>query len=277
MITNFVMKKKKLILTVLVMALLSLVAFGIILYIYSLLDEARYLSGMSLALAGMMAVYILIPISVIVVIVAAICVVKNPHTAKLLGIYVLIVILIVIGVSYYRSNTRIDNVFDQLYYTRHSGFGQMSGTRFHGASSDLGHSTVRHKSWDAEIHEEISFFFGYPSDGTMFIDYVYPFPGTDETMYLSYHYQTNTNELEKREITILSAHYRDDGLRAPYGDAEHPEIINDFLARHDLTRVEIEELHCWFLFEYFLPLWYETTRTETRFSQENWGEFMFAG
>ncbi|MCL2426548.1 MAG: TipC family immunity protein [Oscillospiraceae bacterium] len=194
-------------------------------------------------------------------------------------IFILITFVLLIGaisgIFYYQNNVRVQNVFEQLYRTRQNGFGNMSSTMWHQGMPDIqGGSYVRHQGQVSPFlghFDELEINFGFPFDDTdtIMIWIVLNFPD-DELIFLQYNYQRQNRELHVSAIVVSS----------PLYDREHypiflayPHIIDDFLVRHNLARAEVEELHHWFLFEYFLPLWYETTQTRTRFSPDNWGEF----
>jgi len=173
------------------------------------------------------------------------------------------------------SHVRIRNVFDQLYHTRQSAFGGMRSTRWHRPFPELGEASVQHQGRMPFLLEhtdgriEIIFFFPIENSDEVIIRVILHFPENEEII-LYYTYRRQRKTLHVPAMIVSSPLY--DRGRYPVFPP-NPDIVDDFLARHGLVRAEIEELHHGFLFEYFLPLWYETTRTTTRFSPDNWGEF----
>jgi len=209
-----------------------------------------------------------------------------------LFVVIFLVIGIITGVWYYRSHShmRFQNVFDQLHHTRHSGFGRMrsmSGTGRGPILAETGGSASRFH----EIFEHdgtLSFQFTEPtryiSSRSMHIELKLRFlddgmlPSqrneTEEHLYLGYYYDVETKTLTLGSITVRSDRY-DAGAPRPrfYRTHRYPDVVSDFMNRHNLTQEEVQELLDYALFDYFLPLWYETTQSNTRFSPDNWGEF----
>jgi len=227
----------------------------------------------------------------------------------ILFIVVLLFVGPVTGIWYYRNYVRIQNVFDQIVQT---GFGHVPvpglrairrerppfstfGDRFR----NVGLAAAHYQGSGLGENRRIAFWFSESGSGVE-IHFTQEFPDTDEELLLMYSYRVRTRELQRRSISIRSSLYhteyilrnwgsqeaydeflqrnnfdleRSHEVLASFSDRDASDIINDFLTRHNLTRAEIEDLHHWFLFEYFLPRWYETTQSSTRFSPNNWGKF----
>ena len=300
------MRNKKLIGTVLIMAILSVVALGLTILAFFLIDEIRFAGGLVAHIAGTILLWFLFLVALAIGIPVCIYAVKNPRFAKLVGVYALIVVMIVVGVWVYRSYVRFDNVFDQLYHTEGSRFGQMADTRLHGRLDYVetggrrviynGIGLGENRSLVIETNQVVPPF--PETRPALSFSFAQEFPESNESIFLSYLYYLDTSELFAHPFFISSPLYFEEYILRDWGsdeayedflrrnnlqhnpemafgfsDREDSDVTDDFLARHNLTREEIEELHHWFLFEYFLPLWHETTQIRTRFSPDNWGEF----
>jgi len=226
------------------------------------------------------------------------------HTIAAISIFALCISIF--GIWFYLVYLRFDNVFEQLYHTEGSRFGQMADTGLHGRLEDVetggrrviysGDSLERNRSFVIETNQIVPPF--PETRPTLFFSFRQDFPDSNESIILSWAYFLDTKELYSRTLSISSPLYFEEYILGHWGsyeayelflsqnniqhdpeaalsftDSENQEVIDDLLSRHNLTRKEIEELRYWFLFEYFLPLWYETTNSRTRFSPDNWGTY----
>ena len=227
-----------------VMVVISVTTLGILVFFYSLFDEAGgSLIGVSFAyFLIFMTILISAPILLQIT-------VKLPQTRKPIVIYIIIVVLLISSIWIYRSFIRINNVFDQLYYTQHTGFGHMEDAkRIEGPMHyEMGFTEVWFRG-DSLNTPEITFSFNYPSDENMRISFYCYY--NNERLHFSYRYNIRTKELLLVSPLTASSAFSD-------------EIIG-----------EIEDLPRSYLFDYFLPLWHETTQSSTRFSPDNWGRFI---
>jgi len=164
------------------------------------------------------------------------------------------------------DDVSIESVFDQLYSTGASRFGEMLGVHLRNNSCDFsrnrGYFWLDYRSEALGEYRSI-FFIIHPS--LISIRFYVRSPDTGENFGFGYIYYPRSRELHKRAGQVFLSEYKDD-MRV-----EEPS--DDFLARLGLTQIEVEYLHHWFLFEYFLPKWYEHNREFTDFSPDNWGEF----
>jgi hypothetical protein len=191
-----------------------------------------------------------------------------------------------------RNNVVVHNVFDQLFNLRHNAFGGMPGM---GATTRgvicRGMSGARYRPRDSELfslHQgTLTFRFHEAAGCAQCAEIGLNCDFSIMSIILSLDFiadEENPNALEG-QITFSYSYNADrkELVRSPVilritGEWYHrvePNEIDAFLKPHGSSFSEMEEFQHWFLFDYFLPSWHETTSVRTRFSPDDWGEFTF--
>lgn len=55
------------------------------------------------------------------------------------------------------------------------------------------------------------------------------------------------------------------------------EVVKEFMKEHNISDEDLEYYKNYMLCEKIIPDWIEGNKKETKFSEDNWGDFTFGG
>lgn len=194
--------------------------------------------------------------------------------------------MIIVGYSYYEHYVKIQNVFDQMFYTRvrtnYDWFGENEKTLFDNMEQleDISKDTELYSTQEGIFEERykkaytredcyitINF---YKEDKIINFNYRIEFPSEDERLWMTYTYDLDRKKLIKEPLSIVSSMYNSE---SQYNTDLFQ--IKGLLLRHNLTLQEIEQIQYWFLYDRILVDWFDANKEYSRFSLKNLGRFEF--
>lgn len=196
---------------------------------------------------------------------------------------VVVVMIILFGVGYYKEFIKVQNVFDQMYYTRvrdsYDWFGGNRGTLFDNMKqlentikdeelldTKIGFFGEEYKQEYLDENHSISITF-YREEREVHFYYRIIFPEESEKIDMQYTYHLNSRNLVKEPLIIKKWQIGDN-----YEPITNETEINDFLSRHNLTVKDLDKLQEWFLYDKILVDFFDANEGSTRFTIDDMGK-----
>ena len=204
---------------------------------------------------------------------------------KLVMIIVIIVLVLLGGEKIYRRLTRVQNVFDQMYYIRMEdakyywlgrrdiSFRNMKQLRMQRGEDPNGaemYWDVYREGYREEEHR-IQLIFNKRTKYIVFFA-TWHFEEESELVRFTYRYDVTKKILEKGLIDIIEDAFGTTGKDSR--ELTEQEEIDEFLKRRNLIWDELEEFQEYFLYEKILVDWFEANSKGNKFSIDNLGEYV---
>lgn len=200
-------------------------------------------------------------------------------------------IIISIGIlTIYNKFFKIQNAFDEMYYTRvrnsYFWFGGNRSTWFDNmdelkaiprdnelTSTQDGIFEENYMSEYLDENQEISIVFNKERKEILFICYL-TFPANEDNSYkdivsLKYSYNLKNRTLQKKNIILLKHESSNDSVSKV---SNEDFDINDFLKARDITYEDLAKKQEWFLYEKFLPDWFAANSGNSKYSLDDLGK-----
>ena len=216
---------------------------------------------------------------------------------KKIVLYVLLTIVAIISGSLFIDYNKVQNVFDEMYYTWDGYFKFFIHTKFKNVPAfenqrlkgyiypgDNVETNILRLYYDEtylENNGEVSLNI-YPDEKyiTFYCSIVYERQVEDmiaeEEIFMIFSYDVKTKVLLLKPINIIS-----NSIAKQYPDKydcytyyDDPEYIEMFMAEHDITKEEIEAYRDYFLRDVLIGMWVDGNDEESRYDRSDAGHFV---
>lgn len=218
---------------------------------------------------------------------------------KKIVLYVLLVIVAISSGSLFIDYNKVQNVFDEMYYTWDGYFKFFIHTKFKNVPAleneriggtiipgDNSPTNELSLTYDEKYLKEMtdvsvwispdgknlgaicSIIFAYPDEGEEYVG--------GEKLYIEFYYDIRTKILRTEPMYAISdifvEHYPDKYKQYyKYDDSEYIEM---FMAEHNITKEDIEAYRDYFLYDVLIGMWVDGNDKESRYDRNDAGHFV---